>query len=239
MKRYKSWGAAVRWFHWINVLSIVALAAIGLVIYFGRSIGLAGEGKIAMKTLHVWVGYVFAANLAVRLVGAFAGDKRARWSAFLPIRRGLVSETRDYLQGLRAGDAPAYVGHTPPGRLMIFFLLLLLTVMAGTGLVLAGTDVYMPPFGAWIREWVAAPGIDPSTLVAGIKTMQDPTAYAEMRRFRAPFIWLHKNLFWVLSVGVVVHVAAIAVLEVREKSGLVSAMLSGEKVLDKTPEDEA
>ena len=34
-----------------------------------------------------------------------------------------------------------------------------------TGLVLAGTDLFYPPIGAWIADHIAAPNVDPTTLV--------------------------------------------------------------------------
>ena len=40
-------------------------------------------------------------------------------------------------------------------------LFLLLLVQAATGLVLAGTDLFWPPFGRLFAEWIAAGGVDP------------------------------------------------------------------------------
>ena len=42
---------------------------------------------------------------------------------------------------------PAYAGHSPLGRLAVLVLLLVLGVQGLAGLVLAGTDIYYPPFG--------------------------------------------------------------------------------------------
>ena len=39
----------------------------------------------------------------------------------------------------------------------VTLLLLLLLLQAGTGLVLAGTDLFFPSFGSQIAAWVAAP----------------------------------------------------------------------------------
>lgn len=56
------------------------------------------------------------------------------------------------MRGLRKGDPPAYLGHNPLGRLMITALLFLLITQALTGLVLAGTDLYKPPFGGLVAD---------------------------------------------------------------------------------------
>ncbi|MGB5347589.1 MAG: cytochrome b/b6 domain-containing protein, partial [Woeseia sp.] len=159
---WKVWGRTTRAFHWINLACVVALAALGLAILNEKSFGVSADGKILLKTLHVYVGYVFAANLGWRLVWAFVGNRHARWQALLPAGRGFSAELRGYVRGLLRHEGAAYLGHSPAGRLMVTFLLLLLTSQALTGLVLAGTDLYMPPFGSAIAEWVT--GGDPDRL---------------------------------------------------------------------------
>lgn len=57
-----------------------------------------------------------------------------------------------------------------------------------TCLVLAGTDIFYPPIGSWITNWIASPGLDPAALVPYAKEMYDPSAYDAMRAFRKPFI---------------------------------------------------
>jgi cytochrome b len=74
-------------------------------------------------------------------------------------------------------------------------------------------------------------------LVPGNKEMLDPEGYAAMREFRAPFIEIHEICFYLLILAILLHVVAVVVTEVRERSGLISAMFSGIKYLDKKPED--
>lgn len=233
---YKVWDRGIRWFHWINFLSVLGLLGTGLVIYNGKALGLAGEAKIAMKILHTSFGYVMAANLLWRMVQGFTGSRFARWSAIFP-GKGFIAELRGYLASLRSGEPVAYLGHNPLGRLMIMALLVLLLTQAITGLVLAGTDLYYPPLGAWIAEWVAPAGVDPSTLIPGNKAMADAVAWDAMRSFRKPYIEVHESVFFILCLAVVVHIAAVVVGEIRERAGLVSAMFSGQKVLPKPPVD--
>ena len=117
------------------------------------------------------------------------------------------------------------------------FLLLLLLTQAVTGLVLAGTDLFYPPIGAWIADRIAAPGVDPATLVPYAKEMYDQTAYEAMRAFRNPFITMHYYNFFVLLTFAVIHVLAVVVTELREGGTLISAMFSGRKVLSVPPAD--
>lgn len=234
---YRVWDRTVRWFHWINVLSVLGLIGSGLVIYNGKALGISGEAKVFMKEFHVWFGYVMAVNLLWRIIWGFTGSRFSRWSATLPFGRGYLAELGAYLKSLRSGEPRYYLGHNPLGMLMVLALMLLLLVQAVTGLVLAGTDIYYPPLGSWIANWVAAPGIDPATLQPGNKEMVDAAAWDAMRAFRKPFITLHEPAFFILSAAIVLHVAAVAVGEVREKVGLVSAMFHGNKVLPKKPVD--
>jgi cytochrome b len=239
LKAYFVWDASVRWFHWINLLCLLGLIAVGVAILNNEALGLSSDGKILLKTVHVWIGYVFALNLLWRLVWAFIGGPYARWRALLPGGRGYIKKVRDYIAGFRAGQPPQYLGHNPLGRIAVTCLLLLLLSQAISGLVLAGTDLFYPPLGAWIAGWVAAPGIDPATLVPYAKEMYDEAAYAAMRDFRKPFITIHEYGFYVLLVLILIHILAVVVTEVREGGNLVSAMFSGKKVLRGPPADPA
>ena len=140
---------------------------------------------------------------------------------------------------LLAGRPRSYQGHNPLGRLAITLLLTLMLVQAVSGLVLAGTDLYYPPFGRWIAEWVAAPGVDPSRLVPYQSDLLDAGAYQGMRSFRAPFVETHELTFFVLAALALIHVVAVAFTELWEGGTLVSAMFTGRKVLFAPPVDTA
>ena len=65
----------------------------------------------------------------------------------------------------------------------------------------------------------------------------DLEAYAEMRAFRAPVITTHMVVFYTLLVAIFLHIGAVVLTEIREGSGLVSAMFTGKKVASKKPVD--
>ena len=111
-------------------------------------------------------------------------------------------------------------------------------LQAMTGLVLAGTDIYYPPFGHWIASWIAAPGIDPSTIVPYDKTGIDPTSWEAMRSFRSVFLTVHYWNFYALLVMIVIHIVGVVVTELREGGGIVSAMFTGRKLFDREPRDD-
>ncbi|MDT8451454.1 MAG: cytochrome b/b6 domain-containing protein [Gammaproteobacteria bacterium] len=237
LKAYFVWDANVRWFHWINVLCILGLVALGTVILNASALGVSTEGKILLKTVHVWFGYAFAVNLLWRLIWAFIGGPHARWRSILPGGQGYRDELRAYLADFKAGRPRQYLGHNPLGRIAVTLLLFVLVIQAITGLVLAGTDIFYPPLGAWIASWIAAPGVDPATLMPYAKEMYDAAAYESMRAFRDPFITLHYYSFYTLLGLIVLHIVAVVITEIREGGNLISAMFTGKKVLSKIPAD--
>jgi len=238
LKTYFVWDAGTRWFHWINLLCMLGLIAVGAAILNDEAIGMTNDGKILLKTVHVWIGYIFALNLLWRLVWAFIGGPHARWRAILPGGRGYMNEVRAYVAEFSAGRPRQYLGHNPLGRIAVTLLLLLLLLQAITGLVLAGTDLFYPPIGAWIADRIAAPGVDPATLVPYAKEMYDTVAYDAMRAFRKPFITIHYYGFFALLFFAVIHVLAVVLTELRDGGNLVSAMISGRKVLNGPPADQ-
>lgn len=238
LKSYAVWDAGTRWFHWINVLCIVALAAVGFAILNAGAIEVPTAGKVTLKTIHVWIGYVFALNLLWRIVWAFLGNRFAVWRSILPGGRGYFKRLRNYVASFIAGHPEQYAGHNPAGRLGVAVLLLITSVMAVTGLLLAGTDLFYPPLGHWIAQWVAAPGVDPATLKPYTPAMYDAAAYDSMRAFRKPFAAVHLYSFYALLVVVVLHVAAVIITELKEGGSIISAMFTGRKILGGRPKDE-
>ncbi len=242
LKSYVVWDASTRWFHWINAVSMLMLIALGVAILNAGTLGVSNDGKILLKAIHTWVGFVFTANLLLRIFWAFVGSRHARWQALLPGGNGYAGAVKSYVIAYVSGNPERYLGHNPLGRLAIFVLFLLMITQAATGLVLAGTDLFYPPFGHWIAAWVAASGVAPDTLVPYASAMYDSEAFKEMRAFRKPFITIHYFNFFVLCAFSVLHIAAVVLTEMKGEGGIISAMFTGKKAfshepLDFTPED--
>jgi Ni/Fe-hydrogenase 1 B-type cytochrome subunit len=237
LKEYPVWDRTTRWFHWINVLAILGLIAVGLVIFYAKELGVSTDGKILLKTIHVYIGYVFCLNLAWRIIWAFIGNQYARWKAILPGGKGFLTAIREYKAGFSSGHIQYYQGHNPLSRLMITLLFILLTIQAITGLVLAGTDIYYPPFGQSIKAWVVEDASKIEVLKPYSKENVNEKKFAEMRAFRKPFIITHVYAFYTLLVLIVLHIGAIVITEIRERSGLISAMFTGRKVFPNKPLD--
>ncbi len=230
-KLHYVWDAGTRWFHWINAISVLALMGLGLLILNASSFGIPNPGKALLKTIHVLVGYVFALNLLWRFAWAFLGNPHARWRAILPGGKGYFAELRDYCRSYFSSSPKRYLGHNPAGRLAVAAMLLLMTIQMLTGLFLAGSDVFYPPFGHWIAEWIAAPGVDPATLQPYAVETYNAAAYEEMRAIRKPLATIHLYSFYGLATLVILHLFAVVLGELRERSSLVSAMIGGSKLL--------
>jgi cytochrome b len=120
----------------------------------------------------------------------------------------------------------------------VSFLFLLLAIQMVTGLVLAGTDLFWPPFGGLFAGWVAAPGVDASLVQPGLSELMNEEAYRAMREFRSPFILVHKLTFYVLAAMIVLHIVVVAAVERYEGGNIISAMFTGRKTLARKPPDE-
>ena len=239
LKAYAVWDATTRWFHWINALCVIALAFVGSVILNAGDLDVSNAGKVALKEVHAWIGYVFVFNLAWRIVWAFLGNRYARWRSIVPGGRGYLHALRGYLAAFIAGPPEQYLGHNPAGRLGIAALFLLITIQAITGLILAGTDLFYPPIGHWIAQWIVGAGVDPGSLLPYAPETYEAAAYEQMRAFRKPFALVHRYSFYVLAVVVVFHVVAVIITELREGGSIISAMFTGRKIIRGRPADDA
>lgn len=223
------WSRNIRLFHWINVVAILLLVAIGIVIYNGKFLGLTTEAKITLKTIHVLVGYVFAINLLLRLFLGLVGRGYERFGAFLPFMPGFIGELKVFTRG----KSQVHKGHNPAGKIMIAALLMMMLNQMVTGLVLAGTDIYYPPLGGHFAESVAEDKTKLSLIKPYSKENVDEAAYKEMRAFRKPFIVMHVYGFFILIALIPLHIAGVIYAERKEKASIVSAMISGYKSLPK------
>jgi len=236
-REYVAWDAPTRIFHWVNALAVIGLLVTGLDILLNDVFHHSAAGKVMLKDVHVSFGYVMVVDLLWRFVWAFFGNRHARWRAILPGGPGYLRALRAYTASFLTGEPEQYVGHNPLARIAVVVLFVLLLMQAVTGLVLAGTDLYWPPFGYWFASWVAAPGVDPTLVVPGATELIDKGSYDAMRAFRSPFIAVHEFGFYALAAVIVLHIIAVVVTEVREGGSITSAMFTGRKILSKRPPD--
>ena len=238
LRSYKVWDLPTRLFHWINFTAVISLIFVGLIMLYKKELGITSvEAKIGLKEVHVIIGYIFVLNLGFRIVWAFIGNAHARWRAILP-GKGFLQAVRDYKASLRSGEPQQFLGHNPLARLAVTTMLLLLIVMAVTGLIRAGTDIYFPPFGAYVAEYIAAPETDPASLIPYNPAGTDAAKVDNLDAFKSPFGLVHLYTAYLLMFIIVVHIAAVVYTEVREGGGIITAMFTGSKVLSGKPVDD-
>jgi len=227
------WSGKVRLFHWVNVIAILLLIVIGVIILNSKVIGVSTEGKVLLKTIHVLIGYVFATNLIIRIIVGFIGKAHERWSKILPFNKGFKDDLVKFTQHKKL----AYKGHNPAGKLMVLALLCLMSIQMISGLVIAGTDIYYPPFGNYFAESIAIDKNAIENIKPYSKVNVDENDYKTMREIRKPFITAHVYSFYCLIFLIPLHIIGVIIAERRERSALVSAMVNGYKYLPKAAQD--
>jgi cytochrome b len=117
----KVWDPFVRIFHW----SLVGLFTVAY---------LTGD---EIEWLHLWVGYIIAGLISLRIVWGFIGTRYARFSNFVKGPRAVAG----FLKQSARLEAPRVVGHNPAGGWMIIALLAVLAGLSITGIMMT-TDAY-------------------------------------------------------------------------------------------------
>lgn len=114
--RVSVWDPFVRMFHWSLVLAYLL-------------VWLSAE---EWEWLHEQTGYFILVLIGMRVLWGLLGPRHARFSDFLygP------GKTMGYLNDLRSGSAPRYLGHNPAGGWMVIALLWGLSVTAASGLLI-------------------------------------------------------------------------------------------------------
>jgi Ni/Fe-hydrogenase 1 B-type cytochrome subunit len=223
------WDAATRGFHWMNAALILLLLLSGLLFMFRADLQIAGkDAKMALKGFHSWIGYAFAITLLGRAVWLFIGPRLARWRSVVPDRTALRAIPAE-LHGLRTRRPATEAIRSPVSRLSATLMFAAMLLMATTGLVRTSTDLYRLPFGPLVAAYVARPGVDPSTITWQNETdLAQPYRLALVTKVKLVAGPLHEYGSWVMLALAFLHVSGVTLTEIRQRTGLISAMVSGE-----------
>ena len=206
------WDLPVRVTHWVNVLSILVLSLTGyyianpLITTLGSTTGAFLMGTI--RFIHFTVAFVFTTSVLFRVYWAFAGNKYARWRQFLPVARGrrrALGKMIGYYTFIKP-EPPAEVGHNPLAGVTYVGLYVLFALQIATGFAL-----YSQPFdgGVWktLFGWI---------IVA----------------FGAPVVRLvHDIIMYLIIAFTIHHVYSAVVIDMEERSGLISSIVTGRKAM--------
>lgn len=192
------WDPLVRVTHWLIALAVLLNAVLD-------------EGGSA---LHVWVGWMVLAVLAIRLLWGLIGPAEARFSAFPPAPRAALR----HLKTLLRGRPREHRSHNPAGALMVYALWACLALISVTGLVM--TDARSPVTLAEEKAAVAAG--DWSVLASA----DDRAENGEIKEIAEE---MHEMLANLLLLLVAVHVAGVAVESRALRRNLLRPMLTGSR----------
>jgi cytochrome b len=159
------------------------------------------------RALHVWVGYIVAAVVVLRILWGFVGSRPARFREFV-YRPATVFA---YLRDLLLLRSRRYLGHSPAGGAMVVALLAMLCATGVTGLLTDGARNHAGPLASWF--------VTPQSAAAPIAPPQEWRPYRQVHS-------LFANLTLVL-VGF--HVAGVLFASYAHRENLVRAMLTGRK----------
>ena len=180
----KVWDPLVRVFHW-------ALVAAFLIAYLTED-----EDWL---TLHVWAGYTIIGLLVFRLIWGFIGPRHARFSDFVTSPGAALGFIKDSARF----KAKRYLGHNPAGGWMIILLVVLLSLIALSGVMLYGADQHAGPLAG---------------MMAGTSGMWEDVLEEA-----------HEVLVNMTMALIVIHVAGVVVESLMHKENLVRAMFTGRK----------
>lgn len=208
------WDWPTRVLHWVNMLLIVSL----MLLMFGKEgmeiIGVEKALRRPVNYLHSYIGHVLLVTFSLRILWGFIGNKYARWSDILPLkkeqRQAIGHNIKWYLTGFR-GRAAKATGHDPLASLFYIALFIVLASQAVTGMLLSGVELKTFPgtlFTGGLGEEAA------EALEHGLE---------EIHEFGMLFM-----IFFIIA-----HVGGLVVHEIREKTGLLSSMIHGKKYMRK------
>ncbi len=160
-KRIYVWELPVRFFHWVNALSIVILAITGYLIASPPGILSSKEASElywfgTIRFIHFATAYIFFFNFIFRLYWGFVGNRYAKWTNFIPYTKRYLSELWEMLKVdiFQKDLKPDYlcVGHNPLAGFTYFliFLTFLFQSVSGFALYTSMSDSFFPRLFHWI-----------------------------------------------------------------------------------------
>ena len=214
------WELPVRFYHWINALCIVVLAATGYVIGNPPAIQSAAEASYSywfgtVRAVHFITAYVFFFNFILRLYWGFAGNRFANWKNFIPYTARHWADMWEIIRvdvlQVKCKDNPN-LGHNALASFFYFltFLAFLLQVLTGFGIYAAMSHSWI----ASLFEWV------PSVFGGDIPTRD-----------------IHHIMMWFFILFTLAHVYLVFYHDYIERNGTTSSMIGGWKFQEEGKEE--
>lgn len=202
------WEFPVRFTHWINFLSIIALSITGFYIASPFSHAYTSSQYIMgwMRFIHFTASYVFLMSLIIRVYWAFMGNTYVNWKVWFPFTperlRDMANEFKFYTLITRK-HAHA-VGHTVTAGLAYLFVFLLFAVEIVSGFALYSLThkgLIWTLLGGWFLSMWSIPSIR----------------------------LLHHLAMYLIFIFIGIHLYTAWWLDSTEKNGLMGSIFSGYK----------
>jgi len=214
------WELPVRYYHWINFLSIVILSVTGYIIGNPPAIQSAAEASQSywfgtVRFIHFVTAYVFLCNFIMRLYWSYAGNRYANWRNFIPYSKRHWKDMWEVIKvdilQIRNAENPN-LGHNALASFTY-----LLTFLAFLMQVLTGFGIYADMSNSWFASlfvWV------PALFGGDIATR-----------------YIHHILMWFFILFALVHVYLVFYHDYIERNGVTSSMIGGWKFLEEGKEE--
>ena len=210
-RRVYVWQVPVRVTHWLTATCIVILSVTGVYIADPFLIPPGGSVMTTIRTVHIVAAIALLASGLVRTIWLLAGNRFARWTAFIPTSwfqaTEIFRQAGFYLFVRR--EIPKVLGHNQlaAAAYLILFFLLLVEVITGFALDgLLGAEPGASMFG-WLRDLVGPQAIR----------------------------LVHHLAMWAILAIALFHVYSCILVDHVERNGLMSSIVSGYKFA--TPEE--
>jgi Ni/Fe-hydrogenase 1 B-type cytochrome subunit len=199
------WQVPVRLTHWVTAACIVLLSLTGGYIADPFLIPPGGNVMTTVRLVHMVTAFTLIGSLLLRLVWMVAGNRFARWSAFIPTSWFQATEVfrQAAFYAFLRKEIPKVLGHNQlaAAAYLVLFLLLFVETVTGFALdALQGTQPWATLFG-WILDLLGP------QLVRVI----------------------HHLSMWAILAIALFHVYSSVLVDHIEKNGLVSSIFSGFK----------
>jgi Ni/Fe-hydrogenase 1 B-type cytochrome subunit len=204
--RVYTWEIPVRITHWVVVACVIVLSITGGYIADPFLLPPGGSVMMTMRFIHMLAAFTFISAGILRTYWLFAGNRFARWTAFVPTSRDQAAEAFRQLGWYLfvRPNAPKVLGHNQLAAgtyLVVFFLFGLQTV---TGFALVAVH--------GIQPWATLFGWVPDVLwgVQGVRL-------------------IHHLLMWAILAFMIHHVYSALLVDHIERNGLLGSMFTGYK----------
>jgi len=216
IQRVYVWQLPVRFYHWLNALTVTTSVITGYLIGKPLAIQLGREASFSywfgtVRLIHFLAAFVFFFNFLFRIYWGFAGNRFAGWKNFIPTQRKQWRELGQVLKVdvLQAEGKPIEsIGHNSLAGLTYFltFLAFLFQSVTGFGMYSAMSNAWLPSLFAWIVP-----------LMGGDFAVRQ---------------W-HHMMMWFFIIFSMVHVYLVFYHDYVEGRGILSSMAGGWKFIEK------